>query len=68
LHPARESTSPEWSDPLKGGRSQDAEVQQVLPNGSDVYLATFENGDMECTITPLSPTGKINGDFYHLLP
>jgi hypothetical protein len=43
------------------------------PEGTHVpwqrlYLATFERGEMERTITPLSLTGNITGDFYHLLP
>lgn len=41
---------------------------KVLPNGNDVYIAIFEQGELECMITPLSPTGKVTGDFYRLLP
>lgn len=52
----------------KVGALKTLKFSKVLPNGSDVYLATFEHGDMECTITPLSPTGKVSGDFYHLVP
>jgi hypothetical protein len=52
----------------KVGALKSLEFSKVLPNGNDLYLATFEHGEMECTITPLSPTGKVTGDFYHLLP
>ena len=40
---------------------------KVLPDGTDMYLATFEHGQLECTISPLLD-GKVTGDFYHLLP
>lgn len=40
----------------------------VLPDGADMYLATFEHGQLECTIPPLSADGKVTGVFYHLLP
>jgi hypothetical protein len=43
------------------------EFSKVLPNGNDVYLATFDNGRLECTIFPLSSAGKVIGDFYHLM-
>lgn len=52
----------------KVGALKSLRFSKVLPNGNDLYLATFEHGEMECTITPLSPTGKVIGDFYHLLP
>lgn len=52
----------------KVGALKTLKFSKVLPNGSDVYLATFEHGDMECTITPLSPAGKVAGDFFHLVP
>jgi CubicO group peptidase (beta-lactamase class C family) len=52
----------------KVGALRALKFNKVLPNGSDLYLATFEHGEMECTITPLSLTGKVTGDFYHLLP
>lgn len=41
---------------------------KVLPNGVDLYIATFEHGQLECTIAPLSPAGKVVGDFYHQSP
>jgi hypothetical protein len=41
---------------------------KVLPNSADRYIATFARGQLECTVTPLSPDGKVTGDFYHLLP
>ena len=41
---------------------------KVLPNGVDLYIATFEHGQLECMIAPLSPAGKVVGDFYHPSP
>ena len=38
---------------------------KVLPNGADLYIATFEHGQLECMILPLSPTGRVTGDFFH---
>ena len=52
----------------KVGALRALKFSKVLPNGNDLYLATFEHGEMECTIAPLSPTGKVTGDFYHLVP
>lgn len=52
----------------KLGALKSIALSKVLPNGIDMYLATFEHGQLECAISPLSPTGKVVGDFYHLLP
>ena len=52
----------------KMGALKTLKFSQVLPNGSDTYVATFEHGAMNCTITPLSPTGKLIGDFFHAIP
>jgi hypothetical protein len=41
---------------------------KVLPNGVDLYVATFEHGRLDCMIAPLSPAGKVVGDFYHEAP
>jgi hypothetical protein len=41
---------------------------KVLPSGMDLYIATFAGGQLQCIIAPLSPDGKVTGDFYHLLP
>lgn len=41
---------------------------KVLPSGADLYIATFEHGKLECMIAPLSPAGKVVGDFYHESP
>lgn len=52
----------------KIGALKSLKFSKVLPGGADFYLATFEHGELGCTITPLSPDGKITGDFYHLMP
>ncbi len=52
----------------KLGALKSLTFSKVLPNGTDMYLATFQHGQLECTIAPLSADGKITGDFYHLLP
>ncbi len=52
----------------KIGALKSLEFGKVLPNGADLYLATFEHGELACTITPLSPDGKVTGDFFHLMP
>lgn len=49
----------------KVGALKTLKFSKVLQNGNDFYLATFEHGEMECTITPLSLAGKVTGDFYH---
>jgi CubicO group peptidase (beta-lactamase class C family) len=41
---------------------------KVLPNGVDLYIATFEHGQLDCMIAPLSPAGKVVGDFYRQSP
>jgi len=38
---------------------------KVLPNGVDLYVATFEHGQLDCGIAPLSPAGKVVSDFCH---
>lgn len=38
---------------------------KVLPNGADLYIAGFEHGQLDCMIAPLSPAGKVTGDFFH---
>jgi hypothetical protein len=40
----------------------------VRPNGADLYFATFAHGHLECTVAPLSPDGKLLGDFFHIVP
>jgi Domain of unknown function (DUF3471) len=50
------------------GRLRAVIFKRVLPNGADVYLATFTHGRLECTISPLSSDGKIEGDYYHYIP
>jgi hypothetical protein len=52
----------------KMGDLQSLVFNRVLPSGADVYLATFAHGQLECTIAPLSPAGKVVGDFYHNIP
>jgi hypothetical protein len=38
---------------------------KLLPNGVDLYVATFEHGQLDCGIAPLSPAGKVVSDFCH---
>jgi hypothetical protein len=52
----------------KLGALKSLTFSKVLPNGVDTYLATFEHGQLECTIAPLSANGKVTGIFFHLLP
>lgn len=38
---------------------------KVLANGVDLYVATFEHGQLDCGIAPLSPTGGVVSNFCH---
>ncbi|HXR91287.1 MAG TPA: hypothetical protein VN750_13530 [Steroidobacteraceae bacterium] len=38
----------------------------VLPNGSNDYLATFAHGQLVIVIAPLAPDGKISGLLYRM--
>jgi CubicO group peptidase (beta-lactamase class C family) len=65
---ATQQALPQAKDLFKTiGALRELRFSKVLRNGDDLYLATFEHGEMECTIPPLSPTGKVNWDFFHLL-
>lgn len=50
------------------GRIRSIVFRRVLPNGTDVYVATFVHGRLECTIAPLSADGKVEGTYYHYIP
>jgi beta-lactamase regulating signal transducer with metallopeptidase domain len=52
----------------KMGELKSLTFSKVLPGGADLYAATFAGGQLECTIAPLSPEGKVTGDFFHLMP
>ena len=60
---------PQIKDPFRRlGGLKSVVLSKVLPNGVDLYIATFEHGRLECTIAPLSPAGKVIGDFFHESP
>jgi len=50
------------------GAFQSMVFQGVGPGGMDVYRVTFEHGQIEWHIAPLSSDGKVQGRGFHELP
>jgi len=42
--------------------------KKVAPGGADIYNVSFERGDIEWRIAPLTSNGKIEGMFFRMMP
>jgi len=52
----------------KDHRAQIPDLQEWEPGGAEIYDVTFERGQVEWRITPLTADGKISGMGFRALP
>ena len=65
---ARQQSSQSAALVRKQGAFESLAFARVLPNGADMYIATFARGKLMWMIMPLTKDGKVSGMIFRPFP
>jgi hypothetical protein len=72
MPPLASAARAQWSGTQQAiasmGAYKSITFKKVAPGGSDIYIVSFERGDLEWRIAPLTSDGKIAGMFFRMMP